>query len=818
MHKTLSDHDPDASLYDPHNFLLKGGNRAVTKENEDRLVNLNTAAVRDLRHANQSLAAELLRLQTSSQQDNDAYKATISKIKTALKSEQDKTARLRGRLAEEAKLRSEIEQQHHARLKGLSKRCREQHVLRSSQSLELGQLQDQLDDARRRLEESEAEASQLAAQLSELRAVQGKLDARAESEAAVVQELRSRLSSAESRLEMEVGGRAELWQSKAAVEAQNAALADKIAELTREVQHGKAVKEQLAVAQQQLQEERAATAELRKQHAAAGLEVSELAGEKVALFKQANKVPLLQQEVTDLRQQLQHQHHHSKQRVEQLTEQLEQQRQWAEQRQQQLAEQLDQQRASQKQAVAAAQQAAREEVERAGALQRQQLDQQRRDFEEQLVVLQRQLGAREERARAEAQSKLTAVQASLGAAESTVRQQKEQMRACKDVIGKLECQLSSYQGQGQVLGAEVMAGRDKAKGLAKDVARLQNKLQEAEAALKQKDVATSELLASHSSQLDLWRAELSELSSSVSDWKHKCGMMQIELDAKDSDMAAVQESTSAELSRRQVVLEAVTADLHNAKLRAAAVQEAAVAEQQHVKERLRGAENRLRQAAAEADGLRQQLQRAHLGSEAVRLELESVQEELKGKEVEMERLQLRMSEEQSRTTKLRAELANTMAAHIKDLDARCREVSDTVGRARSTDQELARVKQQLAAAQAEVQQARAAAADIAAAKSRAEDLQEDAQTALRLMQRKAQRYKKENKILSSDYDGWVRKLVNNKDALLSPERASTTRLRASGTTLGSRLSSDSDGDIEKYDRIAELLEQRQQQARLNRRL
>nr|CAA04763.1 95 kD basal apparatus-protein [Spermatozopsis similis] len=168
-----------ASLYDPRNFLIKGGTRTLTKDSEDKLVRLSEAAIKDLRTANSLLAKELLRLRTAADEEATALKQDLSKAEMMLQSEREKTSLLKGKLSEEIKGRDAHDSGHHAKLKEVALRLKEEHRRRVAAEAELKQVAEakdalvrqvsDLDHERQRLQEAISTVGAEARALSEVR-------------------------------------------------------------------------------------------------------------------------------------------------------------------------------------------------------------------------------------------------------------------------------------------------------------------------------------------------------------------------------------------------------------------------------------------------------------------------------------------------------------------------------------------------------------------------------------------------------------------------------------------------------------------------
>ncbi|KAL3152356.1 hypothetical protein ABBQ32_001417 [Trebouxia sp. C0010 RCD-2024] len=192
----------------PKNYLMAGGYRAANRDRDEQLLQLNRAAMKDLRNANSALANELARTRSACQEDLDSMRQDLATYASDLKTEQDHAATVRQQLAATSAALQHAEKHHHSRAKELQKRLRGEHTLRARSesaleavTLEAAAYKDKLQEATA----GQAEAARLAVDLDVERNLH--------------KETKSHVATLESRLQQEVSSREQLWSKNSEMDA-----------------------------------------------------------------------------------------------------------------------------------------------------------------------------------------------------------------------------------------------------------------------------------------------------------------------------------------------------------------------------------------------------------------------------------------------------------------------------------------------------------------------------------------------------------------------------------------------------------------------
>ncbi|WIA15351.1 hypothetical protein OEZ85_002016 [Tetradesmus obliquus] len=781
--------------YDPVNYLTRGGARAADKANEEKLVRLNKAAMKDLQLANTTLANELVRLQSTGGEERQALREEVVKLELLLQAQNDKIDLLQNRLADAQKQNEEAEQKHHSRLKEVARRLKEDHL---SKLKALQEAHNQL--------------------LAELAAQQ--------EDSTQLLHTRDQLGKVSARLEMESASRAELWQRCTSLEqelrgTQDAldATSSQLKQAEKQLDHAGQVEKQLAACEKSLQAERVAHSKLQ---ADATLERSQAAA--------------LRAEVERLRRE-----------VGSLTKR---------------SEAGDDERATLKLALADAQAAAADaavEV-RAASARAERLEQElelvRQEADSQAASLRSQAAAREERLAAQHASRMAALQSELDARGAAACDSDSALSAARAEITRLTQQGDSLRHIGDAAGSQLATAQSRVEQLQQQLQAKEEQLKETKVHVLQQEAALSELLASQKSSSSTWTEERQQLEESTSKWRQKAMQLQQELESKSDQAVSSSQAHAHEVAKLQVALDNAAAELALVRRQLASAEEERTSAAKRSSALLVQWEERDRGQSQEVTTLRARLVDLQEAHDAARSEAEVHRQQLRATQQELESATLALADEQARLAALRAELGALEREKGAEVDARLRSVQELSAALAAEQQarldaqlELHRAKKKQATVESQLQAQRIQTLSrVLDAKAKADEAATNA-AALAAAERKAKQYRADSSSMLSDYESWVQGLLDKKTAagaaagsipagrdglgqrspslsarssglLASPQpaskamspqasfgsRSAALSLAAAAAAAGSR--SPGGGDLEKYDRIAALLEGR----------
>lgn len=621
-----SHQEPD--LYDSKNYLVRGGQRAY----EQKIQNMNRAAIQDLRAANDALASELLRLRSASEEGFESLRASNTRLELELRTEQEKLKLMTGRLAEEAKARADMEASHQSRLKEVTKRCRDEHNGRAAAEALASQLKQQVT--------SLEGTTQL---VGELRSGLGRLEATVAGDAAIISDLRSRLATAETKLETEMEAKGDLAGRYRSAELQLSNLSERNAEQSASLSESEA-------------RGRAACAKLEALEDAQEATKHALQQERDAHGRLRERCSRLEADLTEL----------------------------------------------QASSALASAQAAADKTE---------LERLRREYSE---ATQRVVSSSEEIAglREEAMF-LRSEAAGLKLSHDSARQEVELLRERVERMSTMLYQSENHE--------RVFAENE----------ALMARVQRSESSLRQKEAVLAEAVTSHNAQLEMWRAEATDVAQAASKWKQRALLLQQQVDEQGQERGRISDDMQALSSR------CVSAEADRARLT----------------EVVTTLEGRLAQAQQELTVLRSQANESLASQAAAVRQADSATHEAAAREASLDRLSARLAEETAKSSSLRQDLAALTQQHVKELDAKARMLGELTmalqreERARSaSEHEATSLRGHLQTLERELRNAQVALSSIGDEKMRTEEAYEAAEAALRSAQRRAKHYKKEAKV------------------------------------------------------------------------
>ncbi|GAX76850.1 hypothetical protein CEUSTIGMA_g4296.t1 [Chlamydomonas eustigma] len=612
---------------------------------------MNKTSLKELKDANEALAQELVRTSAKHEKDLSELRANLSEVHVELRSEQDAVASLRSQLEKSEGLKADMEVMQLQRLKEIQKRFKSEHDGRIRAETELAKIREQKLSLEKEVNVFEIEQLRLREQLSESQSQVSCLSASVAADTAVIAELRGRVTAAESRLEGEQSARLEATGRLMASEAQLRSTKERAMELHTRVTESESKLQAVSARAALLDDERSA------------LQAS-LAQERKALDKMRCDVDKVHQESAQL------------QAASALasalaasekaeTERTKRELSLALSRAEDRGTEVDALRASclTQSAELAGLRAAHEASMSAEASLRDELRRCQELFKSELQA--------QEAAAAE---KIREFQSS----------SEKHMDALEAQLHKCQALLEDKAKEAAVLQADVEKLRYQTEHNAtifQENESLQGRLSQAESGLRQKEALLAETLASHTSQLEMWRAEATEVAQAASKWKQRAMLLQAQVDARESDLAALSEQAASASNRASV------AEQRGERLQAA----------------VQDAESRALSTNAETQSLRQQLQAA-LSSQQLNVHSsESSLRDLALKEAQLNRVTLRLQEESEKAAKLRHQLAELTARNVKDLDKKSHLVTDLTVSLHSEERARAAAERQAAELRRDVQ-------------------------------------------------------------------------------------------------------------------
>ncbi|KAG1680574.1 hypothetical protein FOA52_015021 [Chlamydomonas sp. UWO 241] len=624
-----------------------------------------------------SIEAKLEAMQVASLQELRSANMTLATELMKARGQADalcaEQASMKPRLEEALAARAELEALSATRMREIQKRFKQQHDARVKAE---GDAERERGAARA----AEALLARCQDELSEARSVAGSLQASVAADSALVAELRSRLSSAEERLESERAGRAEASGRVMQLEAQMRAATEKAASA--------AAAGAEASSREHSASARAATAEDKRADLA-----SKLASEKEALAQARADATRANRDLSELQAAmsvLSATATEDKAEVERLRRQVE-----GSSRREDAAvaesasarEQLLSQGAELAGLRATTEAASRTEAEQREELRRT-VD---RIKHEAAVAAQ------------ESERQTDALESDLHSAKAVAEAAEAKATSLHEQIDKLAFQTCNYSG--------VFAQNES----------LQARLDGAENSLRHKESVLAEAMASHASQLEMWRAEATEVAQAAAKWKQRSLLLQAQLDTKEAEL----ERVAAEAGR------AAAADCDAVRTRDA----------------LRVAEARASSSQEEAQRLRSQLQSALSAQQLNTRDVEGAKRALLEREAALDRAVLQLQEEGGRVNSLRQQVADLTAQHVKELDSKSRLVADLTlqlqrqERGRSAAQaEAASLREHLSAVERELRVAQGALSKVQDDGLRGSGAYSAAAAALLQAERRARQY------------------------------------------------------------------------------
>eukprot|EP00891_Asterochloris_glomerata_P005567 jgi/Astpho2/5567/Aster-02825 len=189
--------------------------------------------------------------------------------------------------------------------------------------------------------------------------------------------------------------------------------------------------------------------------------------------------------------------------------------------------------------------------------------------------------------------------------------------------------------------------------------------------------------------------------------------------------------------------------------RLSTVQTAADGERSRLEHTVQDLEGRLRHAQSTAGQLRDSAEAAERGRSKAVSQLSLVQDEVS-------RLKSELANEQARCTKLRAEVSTTSVGHVKELENKARVMEDVLAAMQAEERAKLDAQHEARVYRARLAELELTLTDSHTAKQRAEEAFSSSQAAVSTLKRKATAYKKENKQLVSQYDAWLKTLMQQR--------------------------------------------------------
>ncbi|KAF5827433.1 hypothetical protein DUNSADRAFT_679 [Dunaliella salina] len=179
---------------------------------------------------------------------------------------------------------------------------------------------------------------------------------------------------------------------------------------------------------------------------------------------------------------------------------------------------------------------------------------------------------------------------------------------------------------------------------------LMARAQRSESSLRQKEAVLAEAVTSHNAQLEMWRAEATEVAQAASKWKQRALLLQQQVDEQGQERGRISEDMQALSSR------CVSAEADRARLT----------------EIVTTLEGRLAQVQQELTMLRSQANESLASQAAAARQADSATHEATVREASLDRLSARLAEETAKSSSLRQDLAAVTQQHVKELDAKAR--------------------------------------------------------------------------------------------------------------------------------------------------
>uniref|UniRef100_A0A061SI03 Uncharacterized protein n=1 Tax=Tetraselmis sp. GSL018 TaxID=582737 RepID=A0A061SI03_9CHLO len=383
----------------------------------------------------------------------------------------------------------------------------------------------------------------------------------------------------------------------------------------------------------------------------------------------------------------------------------------------------------------------------------------------------------------------------------------------EDARSELESQRSSYEHKLSAMRKAFEEAQQKAEGL--------------EQSLQERSTSYEALKRSTADDMQALQTETAALSREAARWREHHAFVKQQLDAKERELAHIRESSYANASDADAKVKQMSEELAELRKRLGQAQSELSEAKHEAEESARSYERRISQLQAEAKRLQEgassteQSLKTHKQSAAsAQQELDLLKSSYEQAREELEHLQGQHAAAQDRIKGLRDELVSANTAHLREMEEKTQVVNDVLYAMQAEE------KAKLSAMD-EAQRARSRATELEAklsvlernlsssvdSKRRTEDAFSAAQSALNSMKEKAGVYRKENKMLLSNYDAWIKTLMEN-----SPERSpgspgatsSPGRYFQQETGHRSRHDDERDAhDIQSYsDRLARMFESR----------
>ncbi|MEW5307104.1 MAG: hypothetical protein WDW36_009522 [Sanguina aurantia] len=616
---------------DPNDYLMRGGFHSY----EQKVLQMNRAAVQDLRAASDALAAELIRCKSAAEEERMEARAVATRAELEHNTTASKLMLIQERLGEEMRGRHDLERQQHHRLKEIQRRFKEEHAARTAAESDLLQARQQVAIAERSLDvlgeeraglldlQVGAQAVQRQAQLITVSgpAAQQREQAggHGRADSALIAELRGRVAGVETRLECEQAARQEHGARATACEAQLRVTSARCTELSAAAAEAEGRARSTAARSELLDDEavalRHSLALERDAGAVAREGLAKLQAELAAL--QAGSL-LLAAQASAERNELE--------RVR---------RDWS------VLTQTDESRRAELAALREAGVHTAAQLARGSAAE-QRLTQDLDSVQQQLDRLQRSSTLESQEAAERAGAEVARTGGEVAQLGGEVAQLGLRLRLSQESGAQLQREAAAFEHQ--ALHYQTVFREHGERG--RQAALLQASLQRAEFTLLEASTL-------HASQLELWRAEATEVAQAAAKWKQRAILLQEKVDSTSS------RTTELELSLGGLSERATSAEQERARL-------------QEVVQTL---DAKIQLSHREGASLRQQLNEALASGNVAGHAADSARGELAARDMQLDTLNIRVSQEAGRAAALRTEIAAMTAHHAKEMEAHSRRLT-----------------------------------------------------------------------------------------------------------------------------------------------
>uniref|UniRef100_A0A7S0VAE7 Uncharacterized protein n=1 Tax=Polytomella parva TaxID=51329 RepID=A0A7S0VAE7_9CHLO len=608
--KKLSD---DLSLYDPKNFMVKGGGRSY----EHKVLQMNKAIMQDLRKANEVLAEELLRTKQDAFGENDRLRTELALTQQHLSIEQQRVSEMTEAMESVSKARKLQDRKHLLQLRELGKRYKEEQSQRNTISADISVVKQARDTFKEQVESLQEERAQLLDMISQQRSACGKLEATVAADTAVVAELRTRVLTLDAKLEAETSQNQKMF-------SQNKSLEIEVQVLTER-------SNTLQTTNLDLESRiRAAETKIRQSEEETSIAVSTAAREREIQEDLNRRLSTLQNTLSDMQSSAavatavaaSDKSDRERLFVElQLLKKENEELKVGQMRLKEEANTLSSANAALQEKLQAhekfeAKNVVSEVVPEQVSLQ-QQIDRER-------SLLQREFNLREELLKRELESK-----------EEKVAEVTKRLKEKTDAMGETVEQLAVFKAKLET--AQAVAQDHEARGL---------KIQKLESDLAEKESHLQQAQQQQAAQLELWRSEATEVAQAAAKWKQRATGLESQLEARDHHLEAARQ----ELDALRVRLTNSESDRLKAQQTAAAL------------------DSRLVLLEQEAAAFKVQLADALAANQRVARNVEAAEHEIESKDALLEKLNKRLADEQNKTSHLRVDLARISSQHVKELE------------------------------------------------------------------------------------------------------------------------------------------------------